>query len=204
MKMEDFEIFVEDFLDMLNGQEASIVKMKQQIAKLVGVAQEKQKERVRTWDPAKIKWVQAQGTSGPYERHPPEGEKAEATEDYKCMLQDLKEHNGKLSRKEADGATWFYWVFQDGATVGRKKHGGKPSGKPESTERAQLNKIKAAFPEDLQPLLTFEVQGEICVIKARQFLGTENFAKIASVVRGLGGQYVSEGKNSRFELPLSK
>jgi hypothetical protein len=41
-------------------------------------------------------------------------------------------------------------------------------------------------------------------VTPRQFLGADNFAKIANVVRGLGGQYVSEGKNSRFELPLQK
>jgi hypothetical protein len=44
------------------------------------------------------------------------GEKAEATNDYHNMLTDLKAHNGKLTR---DGL--FYWLFQDGATVGRKK-----------------------------------------------------------------------------------
>jgi hypothetical protein len=37
------------------------------------------------------------------------------------MLQDLKAHGGKLSRKESDGATWFYWLFQDASTVGRKQ-----------------------------------------------------------------------------------
>jgi hypothetical protein len=157
-----------------------------------------------SWDPNRIKWVDAQGASGSYQRYPPEGERAEATEDYKNMLADLKAHNGKLSRKEADG-TWFYWVFQDAATVGRKKRGGKSESAAQTQpQEPQLDKIKAAFPQDLQSLLTFEVQGEMCVIKARQYLGTENFAKIASVVRGLGGEYVSQGKDSHFKVPLSK
>ena len=36
MNEEDFAIFLEDFCDFLEGLEASIVKMKMQIAKLVG------------------------------------------------------------------------------------------------------------------------------------------------------------------------
>ena len=43
MNEEDFELFLEDFCDFLNGLEASIVKMKMQISKLVGIAQEKPK-----------------------------------------------------------------------------------------------------------------------------------------------------------------
>jgi hypothetical protein len=47
---EDLANFIEDFLDFLNGLEASVVKMKQQIAKLVGV-EEKPKFQ---WNPDKI------------------------------------------------------------------------------------------------------------------------------------------------------
>jgi len=68
------------------------------------------------WDPSKIKWVQADGAKGPYERYPGEDEKPESTPDYKNMLADLKEHKGKLTR---DG--YFFWVFTDNATIGRKK-----------------------------------------------------------------------------------
>jgi len=74
-----------------------------------------------SWNPARLKWLEAQGTSGPYQRYPGEGQKAESTEDYRNMLADLKAHGGKLSRKEADGSTWFYWLFQDASTVGRKQ-----------------------------------------------------------------------------------
>jgi hypothetical protein len=37
---EDFAIFIEDFLDFLNDLEASIQRLKLQIAKLVGVAEQ--------------------------------------------------------------------------------------------------------------------------------------------------------------------
>lgn len=109
MNIEDFEIFLEDFCDFLNGLEANIVKMKQQIAKLTGVAEDKPKRR--SWDPNKIKWEKTQGFKGEFERsldiNNPE---------FKAMLRDLAEHKGMLMR---DG--WFYWIFKNGSTVGRKK-----------------------------------------------------------------------------------
>jgi hypothetical protein len=69
------------------------------------------------------------------------------------------------------------------------------------TKTVTLSSVKVAFPEDLAALLTFEDKGDMIVLKPRQFLGSENFAKIASVVRGLGGEYVSAGKNSHFKVP---
>ena len=68
------------------------------------------------FDPEKIKWVQAEGFSGPYQRYPAKGEKVELTQDYKALLKWLKEHDGKATY---DG--YFYWLFNDGATIGRKK-----------------------------------------------------------------------------------
>jgi len=105
---EDLANFLEDFLDMLNGVEASIVKMKQQIAKLVGVAEEKAKF---SWNPDAIKWEKAQGSKGEFEK----SEDVNNPE-FKAMLKDLAEHNGKLTRD-----SYFYWVFKNGSTVGRKK-----------------------------------------------------------------------------------
>jgi hypothetical protein len=39
------------------------------------------------------------------------------------------------------------------------------------------------------------------ILKPKQFLGSDNFSKIAATVRTIGGQYVSAGKNSHFEVP---
>jgi len=57
------------------------------------------------------------------------------------------------------------------------------------------------FPEDLEDLLSFEEKQDHIMIKPRQFLGSDNFAKIASIVRGIGGDYVSAGKESHFRVP---
>jgi hypothetical protein len=67
-----------------------------------------------------------------------------------------------------------------------------------------IEDIKMMFPEDLETLLSFEDKGEYIVIKPRQFLGSENFAKIASTVRGIGGEYISAGKESHFRVPKKK
>ena len=46
----------------------------------------------------------------------------------------------------------------------------------------------------------FEENGKFIIVKPRRFLGSDNFAKIASVVRDLGGEYVSAGRNSHFKI----
>lgn len=107
MRNEDLTVFLEDFCDFLDGLEASIVKMKMEIAKLVGVS-EKEKW---SWNPDKIKWEKAEGFKGDYER----SEDVDNPE-FKAMVKDLAEHNGKLSREG-----FFYWVFKNGSVVGRKR-----------------------------------------------------------------------------------
>jgi len=64
-----------------------------------------------------------------------------------------------------------------------------------------IEDIEMMFPEDLENLLSFEEKDQYVVIKPRQFLGSENFSKIASIVRGVGGEYVSAGKASHFRVP---
>jgi hypothetical protein len=63
------------------------------------------------WDPVKIKWVPIEGTNGPYEKSEDVN-----NPDFKAMLKDLADHQGKLSR---DGL--FYWKFDGKDVVGRKK-----------------------------------------------------------------------------------
>ena len=67
-----------------------------------------------------------------------------------------------------------------------------------------LDDIRMSFPEELEARLSFEEKGEYIIIKPKQFLGSENFAKIASAVRGMGGEYISAGKDSHFRVPKKK
>jgi len=83
-----------------------------------------------------------------------------------------------------------------------------PVPQPVRSEVAEKSKaledLKMMFPEDLENLLNFEEKEDYIVIKPRQYLGSENFAKIASVVRGIGGEYVSAGKSSHFRVPKKR
>lgn len=76
---------------------------------------------------------------------------------------------------------------------------------PKVSEKLQaVEDIKTMFPEDLENLLNFEEKEDYIIIRPRQFLGSENFAKIASAVRGMGGEYISAGKASHFRVPKKR
>ena len=60
--------------------------------------------------------------------------------------------------------------------------------------------VRTVFPKELENMLTFEEKENYIVIKPRQYLGSENFAKIASLVRSAGGEYISAGKESHFRV----
>ncbi len=72
---------------------------------------------------------------------------------------------------------------------------------PPAEKPMGIEDVKMMFPEDLEGLLNFEDKGEYIKITPRQYLGAENFAKIAQIVRGAGGDYVSAGKDSHFRVP---
>ena len=68
-------------------------------------------------------------------------------------------------------------------------------------KKKAVDDVRLAFPEDLEALLSFQEKTDYIMVKPKQFLGSENFAKIASTVRGLGGEYISAGKDSHFRVP---
>lgn len=71
-----------------------------------------------------------------------------------------------------------------------------PSGRGRS-----IDEVKAIFPKELEDMLFFEESGNDIIIKPRRFLGSENFSKIASLIRSAGGEYISAGKESHFRIP---
>lgn len=72
---------------------------------------------------------------------------------------------------------------------------------PAGTQMRTVADIRGAFPKELENMLFFEDAGSHIIIKPRAYLGSENFAKIASIVRGEGGEYISAGKESHFRVP---
>lgn len=75
----------------------------------------------------------------------------------------------------------------------------RPSGRSQSIED-----IKMALPEDLEDMLSFEERDDYIIIKPRQFLGSDNFSRLASAVRTVGGEYISAGKASHFRVSRKK
>jgi seryl-tRNA synthetase len=76
-----------------------------------------------------------------------------------------------------------------------------PAPSPTVAERElSIENIRALFPKELEEMLAFEEKEKYIVVRPRQFLGSENFAKIASIVRGAGGEYISAGKESHFRI----
>jgi hypothetical protein len=69
------------------------------------------------------------------------------------------------------------------------------------SEKRSVNDVKQAFSSELAGMLIFEESGTFIIVKPRRFLGSDNFAKIASIVRNLGGEYISAGRNSHFKVP---
>ena len=69
------------------------------------------------YDPNKIGWVRTEGPKGPYERYPAFQQKPSQTIDYLNLINDLKDHEGKMVL-----GGLFYWLWDDGETIGRKAH----------------------------------------------------------------------------------
>lgn len=67
-------------------------------------------------------------------------------------------------------------------------------------KKHDLSGVKQAFSSELVNMLLFEESGKFIIVKPKRFLGSDNFSKIAAVVRGLGGEYVSAGRESHFKI----
>jgi hypothetical protein len=63
-----------------------------------------------------------------------------------------------------------------------------------------IEQVKSNFPKKLADLLSFEIKEDCAIIKPKQFLGSGKFAQIAAIVRNLGGDYISAGKESHFKI----
>lgn len=110
--MDDvLEGLVKSLLDYLNAQEEAIKRLKEEISRGLGLAEEAaQPKREWGWNPSAIKWEKAQGGRGEFEK----SEDVNNPE-FKKMLKDLTAHGGRLTRNG-----WFYWTYRNGSTVGRK------------------------------------------------------------------------------------
>jgi hypothetical protein len=64
-----------------------------------------------------------------------------------------------------------------------------------------VNDVVKIFPKDLSDKLNFEVKNEYILVKPKQYLGSDNFRRIAEIIRDqLQGEYVSAGRDSHFRI----
>jgi hypothetical protein len=80
-----------------------------------------------------------------------------------------------------------------------------PTPAPKPKPVVTMEQVSASFPQELAGLLYFESADEYVLVKAHQYLGPENFRKVAAIVRDkLGGEYISAGKDSHFRIKKSE
>jgi len=68
-------------------------------------------------EPEKIPWVKAVGfkSKEPYERYPAFQQQPTRTIEYTNLLESIKNSKGRFQH-----GGLFYWLFEDGTTIGRK------------------------------------------------------------------------------------
>jgi hypothetical protein len=68
------------------------------------------------------------------------------------------------------------------------------------SESKSVVDIKAMFDQYLQDHLNFIEEKGFVILKPKEYLGSENFAKVIAIVKKNGGEYVSAGKESHFRF----
>ena len=66
---------------------------------------------------------------------------------------------------------------------------------------SSIEDIRIKFPKELEDLLEFEEYPEYVTVRGKRFLETSDFTKVANIVKELGGEYKSLGKQSHFKVP---
>lgn len=67
-----------------------------------------------------------------------------------------------------------------------------------------IDEVRMWFPEEVEAKLSFDLRkaGTVIEVKPKEFLGSETFAKTAQTIKANGGQYISAGRESHFEIPV--
>jgi hypothetical protein len=111
---------------------------------------------------------------------------------YEVEISIEDEHDIEVVKANAEGLI-DGWL---GKPVEAKPKPQEPTGKPEAPMQ-----IEQCFPKELAVLLNFEDQGNWIRVSPKQFLGSDNFARVLAIVKELQGEYISAGKNSHFKIP---
>lgn len=79
------------------------------------------------------------------------------------------------------------------------EHGWQQSGQPSD----RLERAQKMFPDELAKKLDFKPgEGDYINIFPKTYLGKTTFGQIAQIVRDVGGEYISAGKESHFRVEI--
>jgi hypothetical protein len=119
-----------------------------------------------------------------------------------CLLSEKKLSQEELLRRIDELLNVLNMISRDLTDITKAlRETGAPAPAAAPAEAQTIESVQTWFPKDLEEMLTFEDAGDYIMIKPRQYLGSENFAKIAAIVRDNGGEYISAGKESHFRVP---
>jgi hypothetical protein len=111
---------------------------------------------------------------------------------YEVEVSIEDEHDIEIAKANVEGLI-DGWL---GKPVEAKPKPQESKGKPEPPIE-----IEQCFPKELAESLNFEDQGKWIKVSCKQFLGSDNFARVLAIVKDLRGEYVSAGKGSHFKIP---
>jgi lantibiotic modifying enzyme len=67
-------------------------------------------------------------------------------------------------------------------------------------QEKELKITESDLPEKVRDKVTIVDGYDKIILKPKSFLGKEAFAELSDFVKQKGGNYISDGKNSRFEI----
>lgn len=103
-------------------------------------------------------------------------------------------------KKELNG-TWVSAGRDSRFEVPKSRVSSESTPQPTPSSDGPIENAKVLFTQELESMLSFTETEKYVEIRPRQYLGSENFAKIAAIVRDAGGEYISAGKESHFRVP---
>ena len=128
------------------------------------------------------------------------------TDEVLRRLTEVLDVLSKISEDLQDIAKSLRTVTPRTVPVASKSASVTPTSTTLATPAAQpigkgVEDVRMMFTKELEEMLRFEDEEGFIKITPRQYLGSDNFAKIASIIRGAGGEYVSAGRDSHFRVP---
>ena len=120
-----------------------------------------------------------------------------------AILTELKTMNNMFQKVGAQSTSKVEPACPPSISTGAGTFAQQPVAPAKPTEQSpRVNEIIASLEPYADLIIIDTTTSNLSVIlKPKQFLGSDNFSKIAATVRNIGGAYVSAGKNSHFEVP---